>query len=177
MSETGRPLNKFAEALAEKYFCSVPEDLRRAPLRVPPAHGEAEDYYKVLAANLKAVQRYLDGTVPMPADLEEAWVETLPKAYRDRAVFDLCARLHVVPVLVSDDADIARLATFMEDEAAVIRAMAPILADGEIDEKDAKFIPEAIEKLRIAMADCAGLLQRLEQVSGSSPMVRVVGRR
>jgi hypothetical protein len=174
LHETGSAINKFAEQLAESYLAAVPEGLRRAPLRVPDQHGDADEYYKTLAANTKAVQRYLDGTVPIPVDIEEVWCRVMPPPYRDRAIFELCARFGVLPVLVSEETDIHALADLMRDEAAMIEAMAPILADGDIDDDDRPAAIEAIPKVRKAMAAMAGLLARLESVTGQSSL-QVVG--
>lgn len=175
-AEAGIPVQKFAERVAEKYRDLVAEGVRRHPLHVPPLHGGADDYYRVAGATLKAVQRYMDGTTPIPADVEEAWVEALDVRYRDRCVFELCARYNVLPVLVDASADIERLADFMSDEAEAIRAMAPIFADGAIDRNDLPFIPVAREKIERAMADCASLLQRLDAVDGvHSAGLRMVG--
>lgn len=175
LHETGTAVQKFAEALAEAFVQAVPEGLRRAPLRLPDLHGDAEEYYKTLAANTKAVQRYLDGTVPIPVDLEEVWCQVLPRTYAERAVFDLCARLGVLPVLISGETDIHALAEIMRDEAAMIEAMAPILADGKIDENDREAAIEAIPRLQKAMASCAGLLHRLEALTGGHSL-QVVGQ-
>jgi hypothetical protein len=174
LHETGRAINKFAEQLADGYFAAVPEGLRRAPLKVPDQHAGADEYYKVLASNTKAVQRYLDGTVPVPMDLEEVWCCVLPDHYRDRAVFELCARFGVLPVMVTGDADIHALAELMRDEAAVIEAMAPILADGDIDDSDLPAAEAAVPKLKKAMASIAGLIVRLESVTGEKSL-KVVG--
>lgn len=174
LDSTGTSVAKFSEQLAEVYFSNVPESFRKAPLRVAPVHGDAEDYYRVLSSNSKAVQRYLEGEVPIPAELEETWVSVLPREVRDAAVFELCSRYNVLPVLLTEETDIHALADLMRDEAAVIESLAPILADGQIDESDKPAAREAILRIRKAAASLAGLLKRLEDVAGVESLV-VVG--
>lgn len=174
-AETGISLQKFADALAERYADMVPEGSRRAPLKVAPTHGNADDYYRVVAANFKAVQRYLDGTVPIPTDVEEAWVAALTERYRDGCIFDLCARYNVLPVRIHGETEVTALAGLMRDEAAVIEAMAPIMADGVIDAADLPLVDSATKAIKRLMADCAGFLRQLELVSGERASLTVVG--
>lgn len=175
-AETGTAIQKFAEALAEAFARAVPEGLRRAPLRLPDLHGDAEEYYKVLASNTKALQRYLSGEVPIPVDLEEVWCSVLPAAYRERAIFDLCARFGVLPVRVAEMTDIHALAELMRDEAAMIEAMAPIMSDGKIDEHDREDARAALPKVKKAIAALAGIQARLETVIGESTLQVVGGK-
>lgn len=175
LGETGTAIQKFAEALAESYQAAVPEPQRRAPIRMPYVHGDADEYYRTLAANTKAVQRYLDCTVPIPLDLEEVWCQVLPAIYRERAIFELCARFGVLPVMISQETDIHALAELMRDDAAMIEAMAPILSDGKIDESDRGEARKAIPRVKKAMASCAGLLGRLEAITGGDSL-QVIGK-
>lgn len=172
LADAGVPLQKFADTLAEVYVATVPDAHRRAPIQVPPMHGVADDYFKAQRSNYKAVQRYMDGSVPIPADLVESWVDALDPRFRHGAVFDVCSRFGVLPVILGEHGDIAALADFMRDEAAAIEALAPILSDGVIDEKDAPLAAVAIDKLERAAADCMGLVERLKAVMKSADAVR-----
>lgn len=177
MSETGLAIQKFTERLVDQYVSMVPESSRKAPLRTPLLSGDVDGYYKTQGNNTKAVQRYLDFTVSMPCELEEAWVSALDTPYRDRCIFDLCSRHNVLPVLITGEATIAALADFMRNEAAAIEAMAPIFCDGLINEKDREYAPDAIRELRRVASDCAGLIIRLESLLAErSESVEVIGK-
>lgn len=165
MDATGLAAHKFAERVAENYVRLVPEEKRKTALRVA-APNDSEGYLKLLDSNYRMVKRWMAGEVIFPADVEEAWLESLDQPFRNACVFELCVRFGVLPVLINVDADVTRLAEFMRDEADAIMALAPIFADGGIDDQDRPYAKKAIQTLRRVASDCAGMIGQLETILG-----------
>lgn len=163
---SGASESDFAGRVADIYVCRVPESARTVSLKVPSAKASVDDFYKVKATNAKLVSRWIRGDVHLPADAEEAMVSAMDLPWRDGCVFDLCSRHHVLPVLLHEETDIERLADLMSEVAEAIQGMAPILADGVIDQADAPFAEEAIHRLKRLASACAGLISRISSVTG-----------
>jgi hypothetical protein len=102
--------------------------------------GDGADLIKAMDNNAQIIRRYMDGTVKtLPADLEDAWVMSLPEPYRSNCERDLARRRGVLPVkLVSDtEADQAvGIANLMSEFGDLIAALSPAMSDGRIDAED-----------------------------------------
>jgi hypothetical protein len=82
LDETAMNANTFAMAVAERYLAMVAPDVRQVPFRL----GEGDALVKAIKDNGQTLRRYMDGTVKsLPADLEDAWVLSLPEPYRSDA--------------------------------------------------------------------------------------------
>lgn len=89
LDETALDATAFAMAVAERYLDTVAPDVRQVKLRL----GEGSDLLKAMDNNGQILRRYMDGTVKvLPADLEDAWVLSLPEPYRSQCERDLARR-------------------------------------------------------------------------------------
>lgn len=139
LNETAMNANSFAMQVAENYFAMTAphmHDKKAVPLRM----GQGDDLADALKANGQALRRYMDGTVKtLPADLEDAWVLSLPEPYRSDCERDLAARRGLLPIrlaLIAADADTAGIGNLMTEFGSLVSALTPATADGVIDERD-----------------------------------------
>jgi len=139
LNETAMNANSFAMHVAEQYFAMTAphrHDKKAVPLRM----GQGDDLADALKANGQALRRYMDGTVKtLPADLEDAWVLSLPEPYRSDCERDLAARRGLLPIrlsLIAADADTAGIGVLMVEFGSLVSALTPATADGVIDERD-----------------------------------------
>lgn len=137
LRETGTNRRTFSMVVAEQYLQLVAEDDQDVPFRITRG-GTAADGDK--KHNGQILGRYLDGVVrKLPADLEDAWVLSLPEPYRSDCERDLARRRGMLAVRMPVDGEaahavgVARQATAFGD---LMSAYAPALADGRIDAAD-----------------------------------------
>ncbi|WP_273081278.1 hypothetical protein [Stenotrophomonas nitritireducens] len=156
LNETATNANSFAMQVAENYFALVAPHMRDKKA-VPFRLGEGDDLADALKANGQALRRYMDGTVKtLPADLEDAWVLSLPEPYRSDCERDLAARRGLLPIRlahIAADADTAGIGSLMADFGQLVTALTPAIADGVIDERDrphARKIVDACQDVVIA---------------------------
>ena len=149
LNETAMNANSFAMQVAENYFAMTAphmHDKKAVPLRM----GQGDDLADALKANGQALRRYMDGTVKtLPADLEDAWVLSLPEPYRSDCERDLAARRGLLPIrlaLIAADADTAGIGNLMTEFGSLVSALTPATADGVIDERDRPNARSIIEK-------------------------------
>ncbi|MBH1529905.1 hypothetical protein I5T99_12660 [Stenotrophomonas maltophilia] len=136
LRDTGSNRRSFAMAVADTYLSLLGEDDREVPFRITlGGDGDADKKH-----NGQILGRYLDGVVKtLPADLEDAWVMSLPEPYRSNCERELCRRRGVLPVrldAVGEANQVAGIGELMSDFGDLITAVGPALADGVIDEKD-----------------------------------------
>lgn len=133
--ETGTNLRSFAMEIADRYLQITAEDDRGLPFRVTRGGNlEADKKH-----NGQILGRYLDGNVKaMPADLEDAWVLSLPEPYRSDCERDLARRRgHLcVRLETGDDSAVSGVAQISTEFGELLGAIAPALADGRINEAD-----------------------------------------
>lgn len=135
LDETAINANSFAMAVAERYLDTVAPDVRTVPFRL----GEGDELIEAMRANGQTLRRYMDGTVKtLPADLEDAWVLSLPEPYRGECERDLARRRGYLPVRMPADGglQVASVSALMEEFGHLLSALAPAVADGVIDQKD-----------------------------------------
>ncbi|WP_313171419.1 hypothetical protein [Stenotrophomonas sp.] len=149
LNETAMNANSFAMQVAENYFAMTAphmHDKKAVPLRM----GRGDDLADALKANGQALRRYMDGTVKtLPADLEDAWVLSLPEPYRSDCERDLAARRGLLPIrlaLIAADADTAGIGNLMTEFGSLVSALTPATADGLIDERDRPHARSIIER-------------------------------
>ena len=136
LRDTGSNRRSFAMAVADLYLQLVAEDDREVPFRVTRGgDGDADKKH-----NGQILGRYLDGVVKtLPANLEDAWVMSLPDPYRSNCERELARRRGVLPIRL-DAIDSARdtvgVGQLMSDFGDLVAAISPAVADGVIDEKD-----------------------------------------
>lgn len=156
LDETGGNASTFAMALAEAYTARVAPDVRAVPLRL----GEGDDLYRAMKNNAQILRRFMDGSVKvLPADLEDAWVGSLPEPYRSNCERDLAARrglLMVRPARTSMPADVATVATLLKEMGELCEALAPAITEGRISAEVVshaqRIVREADDVLSIVIA-------------------------
>lgn len=128
---------KFAMALAENYIALVAPDQRSVPFRwgVTSAQLFAAEKH-----NAQQVARYMSGVIKaLPADLEDAWVMTLPEPYRSDCERDLARRrghLTVKCIQPAEYGEAVGLAVLAREFGQLVEAVSPALADNRLDASD-----------------------------------------
>lgn len=125
----------FAMQVAECYLEMTAPDVRQVKLRT----GEGADLIKAMENNAQILRRYMDGTLKtLPADLEDAWVLSLPEPYRADCERDLARRrgMLAVPMPAPDGLQVASVATLMGNYANLVHALAPAIEDGRFGPED-----------------------------------------
>lgn len=136
LRDTGSNRRSFAMSVADLYLKLVAEDDREVPFRITRGgDGDADKKH-----NGQILGRYLDGVVKtLPANLEDAWVMSLPEPYRANCERELCRRRGVLPIrldAIEESRDTVGLGQLMSDFGELVAAISPAVADGVIDEKD-----------------------------------------
>ena len=136
LRDTGSNRRSFAMAVADMYLTLLAEDDREVPFRIMRG-GDCDADKK---HNGQILGRYLDGVVKtMPANLEDAWVLSLPEPYRSNCERELGRRRGVLPIrldAIEESCDTAGVGQLMTDFGELVAALSPAVADGVIDEKD-----------------------------------------
>lgn len=135
LRDTGSNRQTFAMVVADRYLSMTAEDELDLPFRITRGGDAAADKKH----NGQILGRYLDGVVKvMPANLEDAWVLSLPEPYRSDCERDLAGRrgLLAVPMPNDDGLQIAGIAHLMGEYADLVKALAPALQDGRFGPDD-----------------------------------------
>lgn len=136
LDDTACNYTTFAMMVADAYLAMTAPDVRQVKLRT----GEGADLIKAMDNNAQIIRRYMDGTVKtLPADLEDAWVMSLPDPYRSDCERDLARRRGVLPVKLASTTEASEamgIATLAAEFGQLLAALAPALADRRIDEAD-----------------------------------------
>jgi len=151
----------FADRVSDHYLTHVPEDQRRVPLK--PVVGNLDQMDKAQRANRQTINRYINGEVrAFPADLEESWVQALPPPANKRALREMAERYGLLAARSpkSNGATVT-LGDIAIDAGALLQRMAPIIADGRIDEADRPLVPPALDAVRNLQAELACLEAQL----------------
>lgn len=137
LAATSMCTRKFAMHVAECYVAIVAPEHRTVPFRLGVSDLEL---FKAEKHNAQQIGRYMDGTVKvLPADLEDAWVLSLPEPYRGDCERELAARRgHYAEPKRCDSAagDVAGIADLMRETGELVSVLGPALADGKISEAD-----------------------------------------
>ena len=86
---SGMQMRAYAAEVADTYIGRTPVEDRVVDFHVGTTTDAVE---KAIRANAQLCNRFIDGTVKMPADLEEAFVLSLPDDARMRCKAELAAR-------------------------------------------------------------------------------------
>ncbi|WP_286068837.1 hypothetical protein [Stenotrophomonas sp. 57] len=138
LRDTGSNRRSFAMAVADTYLSMYAQDDREVPFRITlGGEGDADGDKK---HNGQILGRYLDGVVKtLPADLEDAWVISLPEPYRGNCERELARRRGILPIrmdAIDTAADTVGVGQLMKDFGDLCSAVSPAVADGVIDEQD-----------------------------------------
>lgn len=134
----------------------------------------AAAYESAARANAQLVERMLNGTVRLPADLEEALVLALPDVQRAECLRDLAARYGLLAAVQPGANGIAQQMTtadMMLATGRLLTTLAPAYADGALDTSDAaharRALPQVLDlqaRLATLAADLAGVTQAGEPI-------------
>ncbi|UPG86829.1 hypothetical protein L2Y94_05600 [Luteibacter aegosomatis] len=151
----------FADRVAEIYLATVPAAYQRVPFR--PMVGDIAQITAAQKANRQTVDRYIKGVVlTFPSDLEDAWVAALPGEFQEEALGMLASRHGLLATRARGAHEgLAAFSDTLAATAAYAESMAPIVADGTIDERDLPFIKPALLRINTLQASLAGVEAQL----------------
>ncbi|WP_282266524.1 phage regulatory CII family protein [Stenotrophomonas sp. PS02298] len=146
LDATASNYTTFAMDVAQRYLAMTAPDVRQVKLRT----GEGADLIKAMENNAQILRRYMDGTVKtLPADLEDAWVMSLPEPFRGDCERDLARRRGMLAVQMPADDETAQavgLARLAHEFGELMSALAPALADGKLDAADLPFARRILDE-------------------------------
>lgn len=161
LNETRTSMESYAMDVRQAYHDATEETARDVRFH---AGGDA---YKDMRANGQIVRRFLEGNPRMPVDIEEALVEALPASRRDALLTELAARYGLLPAQIPQPGPVGEagsIAGLMKQTGEVIEAMAPMLEDGVIDNRDLPFAKHALAQINEAMAELMSLQARVVEI-------------
>lgn len=161
----------FAMAVAERYLEMTAPDVRQVAMRT----GEGAELIKAMEDNAQVLRRYMDGKVrKLPADLEDAWVLSLPDPYRSDCERDLARRrgMLAVPMPNDDGLQVASVATLFQEYGELLQAIAPAVADGKFGPEDRPYAKAIDEKGDDVIAAVIGIKREMHRgIEGGAPGV------
>jgi len=138
LHETGTNKRTFAMVVAENYLrMTAEEDREERGFRITT--GSTADAASDKKHNGQILGRYMIGDLRvMPANLEDAWVLSLPEPYRTDCERDLAKRrgMLAVPMPAPEGLQVASVATLMGNYANLVHALAPAIEDGRFGPED-----------------------------------------
>ncbi|HZZ09805.1 MAG TPA: hypothetical protein VFE79_03860 [Paraburkholderia sp.] len=164
LRQSGVCIRKFSTCVADQYFSRVAEHER--VVKFHRGQGSTDSAFKAEKRNAQLVQRFLDGTVKFPADLEESWVAALPDQQRTELVRELAARYGLAAARIpghNGRHPVADLAAILRDAGDTATALAPAYADGKLDSDDRAHILNALPVISRAIADFTSMQAQLAQ--------------
>lgn len=167
------------EGFADDVKCIYHDVVCDAADRVVQFH-EGGDVSKILAANAQLLFRMLKGRVKFLADLEEPVVMALPEPYQSDCKTELAARYDMLPVYASNirpERSVNNVSRLLRETSDVVDALAPMLADGVIDEKDRPLAKRGLKEIQEAMAVLVELNGQILKIlpDDGEAVLRVVG--
>ncbi|OUL25866.1 hypothetical protein BV378_14110 [Nostoc sp. RF31YmG] len=135
---TGTNQRSFGMVVAENYLRMVSEeDREERGFRI--THGSSADAAADKKHNGQILGRYLSGDLrTLPANLEDAWVMSLPEPHRSNCERDLARRRGMLAVAMPapEGLQVASVATLMGNYANLVHALAPAIEDGRFGPED-----------------------------------------
>jgi len=158
----------FSKVLFNVFCEMVPEQQRTGLAQIRPWHDEEEDS-GIIAANYKRFQRYMDGTVAIPMDLEEAGATCLLDNNQRHAVVTLCSRHGAAAVELDHEMNCTGVGELMQRCANLLEVAGDILNDGVVDERDRRHLPALDSTAKQLISVVGGLLRDVEERLGEEP--------
>lgn len=163
----------FSMRVAEIYNNAVPPldrivDLQHPGLTLESAHVAS-------LSNGKKIDNLLKGKVKFPADLEEAWVDALPEPHRSNLVRALAKRYGLLGTRADEltpAQQLANLSDVLTDAGQTACALAPIFADGKIDQADLPHLANALAVVERGIADFTSLREQMRAQLPPEPSKR-----
>jgi hypothetical protein len=169
LDETAMDATTFALRVAERYVETVAADVRQVKLRV----GEGAELLKAMENNGQILRRYMDGTVKvLPADLEDAWVISLPEPYRSECERDLARRRgrysFELPGHVAGE-DFSSIGRVMEQAGELCTEWGRSVADGHLSAEELQRIENETDDVITALLQLrAYARERAKQGTGAA---------
>jgi tRNA(Met) C34 N-acetyltransferase TmcA len=159
---SGHTDTSFAQAVAESYMQRVAPAERVVQFHVGTDLASIDVAHK---RNAKIVERFRDGTVKLPADLEEAWVAAMPQPWRDDCERELARRYGFLgaraPEIVPN-AGVLQVAGLALEVGHTLEALAQVMADGKVDASDVPALLRALRESRDLAAELETLQARIQ---------------
>lgn len=165
----------FAGLIAESYMRLVAPGERIVQFHIGT---DIDSIEKAQSRNAKLIERFINGTVKVPADLEEAWVSAMPQPWRDECERELAQRYGFLGVREPSErvgAELLSAAGALVEMGHVMEALAQIVADGRITTADVPALERLIREAREAQAELATMSATAERDLGLLTSGEVVG--
>lgn len=160
----------FAAEVAERYLARHEVHERVVKFREPV--GDTGQLMEAMRHNTQIVDRYIKGVVrAFPADLEEAWTDALPPAYRLPCRRELVRRLGFLGALVRPAGECAHvaMADVMHEFAEFVAVAGAALRDGKVTAEERAAVLREITDAQAALES-----YRHQMTSGTDGAGRVV---
>lgn len=169
---TGTNRRSFAMVVAENYLRMVAEEDREdRGFRL--TQGSAAQMAADKKHNGQVLGRYLSGEVhALPANLEDAWVMSLPEPYRSDCERDLAKRrgLLAVPMPSAEGLQVASVASLVGNYASLLHSLAPAIEDGHFGPEDRPYRNQIHAAGRDVIAAVLGLSHAVDRgIDGEVP--------
>lgn len=182
IEETGLSESGFAQALVRHYRTLVPDAVRNHDMPDLDDDGQsADEYLHALDRVRKRVNRYCDGGLHLPVELEEAWVAALPAPYGGRCARDMARRYGFLGASAPDASpgvaeDLASVGRVGEVHGRAQQVVSKMLANGRFGPEDSDIAPEALRLLHDEAANVMSLIALIEERVASKPNVAELRR-
>jgi len=143
---SGLTMQVLATAIADRYQEMVAPGERIVEFHVGTT---ADSIVRAHKANLQLVTRFLAGTVKLPADLEEAWVQALPEPHRADCERELAQRYGFLGARTPEHSGQAcALGTAMVsiEFGQLLQHIAGVMADGTVTASDLDNLNRAMKE-------------------------------
>jgi len=172
MRSTGTKTTALAADIAHSYQAFVPAMLRHINFH------KTRDTYADMRANAQIIRRFMEGDNRLPAELEEAWVNSLPEPWRVRLTAELAKRygLLAVSMPVGANSHTGDLAKLMRETGEACAVTALMLANGHFGPEDMPFYKKAIAELDDVLVAVMELKNRITtEVAGKDCVKQCCG--
>lgn len=163
---TRTSMASFAQQVVENYHDEVPSEARCVEFKMDG------DMFRVATTNAQKLHRYMEQEVSarLPVDLEESWVRALCEPYRTECRRELAKRYGLLDVSLPSPlfySDIETVSRLTKEVGEALVAIAPALADADIDFADAQHLPAALKEIEDVISAALSLKARLERAQHS----------
>lgn len=164
----------FAAEVAEKYMATV-----APPERIIAFHvgTDTATIDQANNRNAKLIERFRNGTVKLPADLEEAWVAALPEPWRTDCARELARRYGFMGAKTpaGDAGSVLSTARMCIELGESLQAMAEVSPTGAADGCPLPALRKALKEMQDLQAEVATLMAGLQQAIDAQTPRAVAG--
>ena len=164
LNETSKSFESLTADIVETYNRLVPEHLQRVHFK------QGGDAFSDNRLNANKLRRYIDDNHEnrFPADIEEAWVLSLPPEYQKQCLTELTNRYGFLPVRIRvaiGNADMTNTGELMKEVGEALEALAPIMADNKITQDDREHFDHAVKQLNDVITAATEIKNAIQQKS------------